>query len=885
MTVASLLMGATTDTTVKVTAVTTAASARLVVSTSPTFTSPVFFGPVAPTAQDVATFTATGLTAATDYYCRVEEDGVVDTTNTGEFRTFPTPGAQVDLFIAASGCAKGTNFPWVTDTSNSPIFDTIRGHAPDFFCHLGDLHYRDIATNDVDAYRQAYTDAFSAPRQAQLYRSTPLVYVWDDHDYATNDSDGTAPGRPAAAQVYRERIPSYDLPAGAGDAPIYHSFTRGRILFLVSDTRWAKTPRTEPDGPSKTMLGSAQKSWMAGVLASSAAEFLVWLNPTPWMGLSQDTWNGYATERQEIADLLELHGWTDRMVCITSDYHGVGMDTGTGNTWGGFPVYVWGAMDSGTEGGSPTHQYDMGPTSIGSNRYGTLHIEDRGDFLTVNATAYLGSSVLLQHRFSVVLAAGGEVPPRDLTLTYDDTISRVRVVSAEVAGVGPVTPLTDTFNRTTANGWGTASSGHEWATSGGTASDYATTGSVGRIGHTSTVERRFVTTGEWEDVEFVGSINVPVTPEGANIIGGWVFRYTDDNNAYHCWLSHGLTGGLALALAKRVAGGFTTLATQTLSASHTPGVKTWFRVRAAGTVLSAKAWKDTDMEPVAWTLTASDPDFTTGKIGAHSVLLTGNTNTQPVNIDYDDIATAPPPPVTIDLERSPNGITWSPVRGGQDREVPAGASLTVDDYEFVPNAPNTYRATVYNSAGEQVGVQTATLTPPLGAVWIKNISRPFLNRAAAVVDFSDVSRPSRAGVFDVVGRTLPVAVTDLPSSRRLELSIVTDTEDQAAEWDSILAAGDTVLIQAPADCPVPVPTLYAVIGDVTATRPGRLSPVRVWTLPLTEVAAPDASVVGAAVTWQAVLNSYATWADVAADSDNWAALLDLIGSPDDVVVG
>lgn len=174
------------------------------------------------------------------------------------------------------------------------------------------------------------------------------------------------------------------------------------------------------------------------------------------------------------------------------------------------------------------------------------------------------------------------------------------------------------------------------------------------------------------------------------------------------------------------------------------------------------------------------------------------------------------------------------------------------------------------------------ITPTLDTVWLKNINRPFLNRPVAVTAWSDVERRARAGVFDIIGRTMPVAVTDLRSSRRYTLALLASTPDEADELDLCLASGDPILIHVPADCPIP--GMYAVAGDVAVSRPNRLSNRRIVNLPLVECAAPAPEIVGATNTWAAVIATYATWADLIAANPTWQDVLDGIADPGDVVV-
>ena len=75
--------------------------------------------------------------------------------------------------------------------------------------NVGDLHYLNITSNAFVKFRMAYDQVLLSRRQSLLYRSTPLVYVWDDHDFAGNNSDRGAPSHFAARYVYEEYVPHY----------------------------------------------------------------------------------------------------------------------------------------------------------------------------------------------------------------------------------------------------------------------------------------------------------------------------------------------------------------------------------------------------------------------------------------------------------------------------------------------------------------------------------------------------------------------------------------------------------------------------------------------------------------------------------------------------
>lgn len=228
------------------------------------------------------------------------------------------------------------------------------------------------------------------------------------------------------------------------------------------------------------------------------------------------------------------------------------------------------------------------------------------------------------------------------------------------------------------------------------------------------------------------------------------------------------------------------------------------------------------------------------------------------------------------------GITYTPIRGGSAVPV-VSQNANVDDYEFPPGVPITYRCRGYNALDVLQITFTDTITQDLSAPWLKVPAAPFLNQAVEIVDGGDVTRPSRAGIFDIPGRTYPVAVGDIASSIRYTLRLLTRTAAAETNLDYLFAAGEIVLLQLPLG-EDHVPAGYFSVGDVVRARLLRKSRNRVWSVPLTEVAKPAPDVVGSAYTWQSVLGDYATWTAEIAANASWAALLDHTGTPSDVIV-
>lgn len=254
-----------------------------------------------------------------------------------------------------------------------------------------------------------------------------------------------------------------------------------------------------------------------------------------------------------------------------------------------------------------------------------------------------------------------------------------------------------------------------------------------------------------------------------------------------------------------------------------------------------------------------------------------------VRIDQSVLATVngspPPAGATRIIERSTDLAHWTVVRGGSEADVDAGAGM-VDDYEFSTLGTNYYRIRVlvaeaaYWTLRDQIIAAVTTS-------WLKFPRFPFLNRPVVVTDFGTITRPSRAGVFQVVGRSLPVAVTDVRGSRQFDLELYTETLTAGDELETVLSAGDVVLLQTPGGCPVPGG--YFAIGDLTVARTAARSERRYFTLPVTQVAGPDASLSAATITWRGLANRYATWGDVIAANATWGDVLELRGTPADLV--
>jgi hypothetical protein len=426
---------------------------RVAVADNENMTSPVFTSSQAVDAQGVAKVSITGLDPDTAYWWQVEDNSTLDTSVTGRLRTHPLLNLPASFTIAAASCA-GLNSAFPGDgseladnrLSNHPVFDTIRGQDPLMFVHLGDLHYYDLGSDNhgivgggsLANYRSGYDDVLNQDRQHQIYREVAWSYIWDDHDFGPNDSDGTHVDKANAATVYRERVPHYPLDDANG---IWQEWQIGRVQFIASDARYYRDPNSDPQGSTKTMLGSAQKTWMEDVLTNSTAKVLVWFMSSQWIHPSgSDTWASFVHERDELVEMLRDTGWLGRMVMVYGDRHALGLTGGLKNSWGSFPILQAASLDS-SFGGSSSSLFDIGTDTPGRDQYGTVSVTDLGNLITVKLTGWQGSSEWGSYTFGISTGSGSPILPIDISNTLAGShraVFEARVLEDFQTGSDPV---------------------------------------------------------------------------------------------------------------------------------------------------------------------------------------------------------------------------------------------------------------------------------------------------------------------------------------------------------------------------------------------------------------------------------------------------------------
>lgn len=435
--------------------------ARLQISVNQSLTPALFsaMGTAAAAAGNTLTFTVQGLQPDTDYFYGVEVGGVLraEPVSRGQLRTFPLGSGSFKIaFASCSDLRK----------PDQRAFDAIAAEKPLLFIHMGDLHYSDTDSTNPDDYRENYDAILNHPVQSALYRKVSLAYMWDDHDFAGNDSDGTAIGRDSARMVYRERTPHYPIAAAGGT--MAQSFTIGRVRVILTDLRSAASAASVREGVAKTKMGANQKAWFKQELINArdaGFPLTLWVCTMPWIGApapGNDAWDGYTTERTEIANFIRDNRITN-LALLSGDMHGLAFDDGTHSdyaTGGGAPLTVLHAASLTHAGDVKGGPYAGGPI-IGGQQYGILEVFDTGGPSVAcrysgkrvdegeklgyifSASAVSGSGAAMSNISMLARVTGG-----DDALTSGFVISGqtprqvlVRAVGPSLAGFGLADPL------------------------------------------------------------------------------------------------------------------------------------------------------------------------------------------------------------------------------------------------------------------------------------------------------------------------------------------------------------------------------------------------------------------------------------------------------------
>lgn len=374
----------------------TGSSYRLVMSKASDYSNPIYFGAQSPDSYGSVVFTPNGLDLNTEYYYGIEEDGTFLTADRGSFTTLAENISDFSFMFASCHRLNGS---YVTD-----IYDKIVQENPLFFFHTGDIHYADDPSTNPQDHVNNLETALTYQHAVDMFKSLPVYYIWDDHDYGPNNSNKDSPNRDASVQAFRSRVPVTPYQSGNLDA-VYYSFEIGRVLFIVTDLRSEKDDDALTDDANKNMMSDTQKNWFNDLVSNNPDKAICWVCSLPWIGAqstSEEHWGGYTNQREEIANIIADAGAQDRLFIISGDMHGIAVDDGTNSDYsttgaGGFPVFHSAPIgNSNSVKGGP---YSEGTFTSSNHQVSKIEVQDSGGSsinIVFRGYSYSGSGSLNQ---------------------------------------------------------------------------------------------------------------------------------------------------------------------------------------------------------------------------------------------------------------------------------------------------------------------------------------------------------------------------------------------------------------------------------------------------------------------------------------------------------
>ena len=227
---------------------------------------------------------------------------------------------KTEVITSPSGSTETTTIAFGScahEDEDQPIWQAINQHQPDLWIWLGDIVYGD--THNMDTLKHKYDMAQSKPGYRELKSQTPVIGVYDDHDYGINDG----------GKYYSQKADSKKLLMDFLEVPTNHP-ARNRegaysshwledhdhaIKIILLDTRYFRDTlvsdiinerkRYVPN-PDGDVLGEEQWTWLEEELIDPKADLVIVGSSIQFISEDHgyEKWGNFPTARQRMLDLL-----------------------------------------------------------------------------------------------------------------------------------------------------------------------------------------------------------------------------------------------------------------------------------------------------------------------------------------------------------------------------------------------------------------------------------------------------------------------------------------------------------------------------------------------------------------------------------------------------
>jgi len=292
-------------------------------------------------------------------------------------------------------------------SKEQPIWDAILATQPDLFLFMGDNIYGD--TRDITYLREQYAKLAAKPGFQRLRATTPVMSIWDDHDYGENDAGADYPVKELSRQTFLEFWQEPQRSPRWSRNGVYSSRVFGppgyRVQIIMPDLRYNRTPLTLHDlGASKYEEWEAAKRAagvaIPGPYARCAEHAASMLGETQWQWLERqfevpaqiriiasslqvladfpgwEAWINYACDHQRLIDLIRRKN-ASGVLFVSGDTHYAELSKLDVNV----PYPLWDLTSSGL-----TEVWDSNVPN--ANRVGSIVREENFGCIEIDWTAH-----------------------------------------------------------------------------------------------------------------------------------------------------------------------------------------------------------------------------------------------------------------------------------------------------------------------------------------------------------------------------------------------------------------------------------------------------------------------------------------------------------------
>lgn len=226
-----------------------------------------------------------------------------------------------DSFIIAFGSCNKQDKP-------QPLWEDIAAEKPDLWIWLGDNIYGD--SDNVDVLKSKYDKQKNNESYKKFSDSTPIIGVWDDHDYGMNDGDRTFAIKNESKNLALNFLQVPSTAEVRKREGLYQSFEyiyqEQLIRILLLDGRYFRDPIAKINkqyqaDANADILGQAQWLWLESEL-SKEEDILIIGCGIQFIPEEHrfEKWANFPSSRARLFNLLKEEK-TETVILVSGDRH------------------------------------------------------------------------------------------------------------------------------------------------------------------------------------------------------------------------------------------------------------------------------------------------------------------------------------------------------------------------------------------------------------------------------------------------------------------------------------------------------------------------------------------------------------------------------------